>query len=114
MKRLLLAAIVAMAASEPAWAQSSTATGTGVGVAGSTSSSQSISGQGGTGIGVGVGGNPSATISSSSVPGRSDDQERTERFLTGPRGGRARNVPRVGFRRRIVRRDRNQLRHHGP
>ena len=33
MKRLLLAAIVAMAASGPAWAQSSTATGTGVGIA---------------------------------------------------------------------------------
>jgi len=45
MKPLLLAAIVAMAASEPAWAQSSTATGTGVGVA--TSGSQAISGQGG-------------------------------------------------------------------
>jgi hypothetical protein len=67
MKRLMLAAIVTMAASEPAWAQSSTATGMGVGVARSTSSSQSISGQGGTGIG--VGGNPSATmISNSSVP----------------------------------------------
>ena len=46
MKRLLLTAIVAMAASVPAWAQSTT--GTGVGVAGSTSRSQSISGQGGT------------------------------------------------------------------
>jgi hypothetical protein len=58
MKRLLLAAIVAMAASGPAWAQSSTATGTGVGIARSTSSSQAISGQGGT-----------ATITSnSSVP----------------------------------------------
>lgn len=45
MNRLLLAAIVAMAASGPAWAQSSTATGTGVGIAKSTS--QSISGQGG-------------------------------------------------------------------
>lgn len=71
MKRLLLAAIIAMAASEPAWAQSSTATaaaaGTGVGLARSTSRSQAISGQGGTGIG--VGGNPSATINSnSSVP----------------------------------------------
>ena len=66
MKRLLLAAIVAMAASGPAWAQSST-TGTGVGIARSTSSSQAISGQGGTGIG--VGGNPSATIiSNSTVP----------------------------------------------
>lgn len=50
MKRQLLAAIVAMAATGPAWAQSTTAAGTGVGVAGSTSSSQSISGQGGTGI----------------------------------------------------------------
>jgi hypothetical protein len=69
MKRLLSAAIVAMAASGPAWAQSSTATasatGTGVGVARSTSSSQAISGQGG----IGIGGNPSATINSnSSVP----------------------------------------------
>ena len=50
MKRLLLAAIVAMAASGPAWAQSSTATGTGVGIARSTSRSQAISGQGGTGV----------------------------------------------------------------
>ena len=58
MKRLLPAAIIAMAASGPAWAQSSTATGTGVGVGKSTSTSQAISGQGG-----------SATISSnSSVP----------------------------------------------
>ena len=65
MKRLLLAAIVAMAASGPAWAQSSTATGTGVGVARSTSRSQAISGQGGTGVG--VGGNPSATITSNST-----------------------------------------------
>jgi hypothetical protein len=65
MKRLLSAAIVAMAASGPAWAQSSTATGTGVGVARSTSTSQAISGQGGTGIG--VGGNPSATITSNST-----------------------------------------------
>ena len=48
MKRLLLAAIVAMAASVPAWAQSST----GVGVARSTSRSQAISGQGGTGVGL--------------------------------------------------------------
>ena len=48
MKRLVLAAIVAMAASEPAWAQSST--GTGLGVARSTSNSQAISGQGGTGL----------------------------------------------------------------
>lgn len=65
MKPLLLAAIVAMAASGPAWAQSSTATGTGVGVARSTSGSQAISGQGGTGVG--VGGNPSATITSNST-----------------------------------------------
>ena len=43
MKRLLSAAIVAMAASGPAWASSSTATGTGV--ARSTSGSQAISGQ---------------------------------------------------------------------
>ena len=58
MKPLLLAAIVAMAPSGPAWAQSSTATGTGVGIAKSTSGSQAISGQGG-----------SATITSnSSVP----------------------------------------------
>jgi hypothetical protein len=52
-----------MAASGPAWAQSST--GTGVGVAKSTSTSQAISGQGGTGVG--VGGNPSATITSNST-----------------------------------------------
>jgi hypothetical protein len=69
MKRLLSAAIIAMAASEPAWAQSSTATatanGTSVGIGRSTA--QAISGQGGTGIG--VGGNPTATITSnSSVP----------------------------------------------
>ncbi len=56
MKPLLLAAIVAMAASGPAWAQSSTATGTGVGFARSTSGSQAISGQGG-----------SATITSNST-----------------------------------------------
>src|SRR3954454_8063455 len=67
MKRLLLAAIVSMAASGSVWAQSSTTTGTGVGIGRSTSSSQAISGQGGTGIG--VGGNPSASITSnSSVP----------------------------------------------
>jgi hypothetical protein len=58
MKRLLLAAIVAMAASGPAWAQSSTATGTGQ----STSSSQAISGQGGTGVSV------AAITSNSTVP----------------------------------------------
>ena len=74
MKRLLLAAIVAMAASGPAWAQSSTTTGTGVGVARSTSSSQAISGQGGTGI-VGYSGNTTITSNSPaeqtvrSVPG---------------------------------------------
>jgi hypothetical protein len=45
MERLLLAAIVVMAASGPAWSQSST--GSGVGIARSTSSSQAISGQGG-------------------------------------------------------------------
>ena len=56
MKRLLLAAIVAMSASGPARAQSST--GTGVGIAGSTSTSQAISGQGGT----------AAITSNSSVP----------------------------------------------
>ena len=60
MKRLVLAAIVAMAASEPAWAQSST--GTGFGVARSTSNSQAISGQGGTGVGV------AAITTNSTVP----------------------------------------------
>jgi hypothetical protein len=45
MKRLLSAAIIAMAASGPAWAQSSPATGTGIGVAKSTSTSQATSGQ---------------------------------------------------------------------
>jgi hypothetical protein len=66
MKRLLLAAIIAMATSGPAWAQSSTASGMGVGVAGSTSMSQAISGQGGTGVGVVAPGGiaPSATINS--------------------------------------------------
>jgi hypothetical protein len=62
MKRLLLAAIVAMAASGPAWAQSSTTTGTGVGTARSTSNSQAISGQGGLGVGA------ATIISKSSVP----------------------------------------------
>ena len=62
MKRPWLAAIVAMAASGPAWAQSSTASGTGVGTARSTSTSQAISGQGGTGVGV------AAITTSSSVP----------------------------------------------
>ena len=60
MKRLLLAAIGAMAATTPAWAQSSAATGTGVGVSGSTSTAQAISGQGGVGI--------AAITSNSSVP----------------------------------------------
>jgi hypothetical protein len=45
MKWLLSAAIIAMAASEPAWAQSSTATS--AGIARSTSTSRAISGQGG-------------------------------------------------------------------
>jgi len=62
MKRLLSAAIIAMAASEPAWAQSSTASGTGVGTARSTSSSQAVSGQGGTGVGV------AAITTNSTVP----------------------------------------------
>ena len=62
MKRLLLAAIVAMAVSGHAWAQSSTMTGTGKGVATSTSSSQAISGQGGTGVGV------AAITTNSTVP----------------------------------------------
>jgi hypothetical protein len=60
MTRLLLAAIVTMAATGPAWAQSSTSAGTGVGVSRSTSSSQAISGQGGTGI--------AAITSNSTVP----------------------------------------------
>ena len=64
MKRLLLAAIVAMAASGPAWAQSSTATGTGVGVARSTSRSQAISGQGGAGGGYAGNLAPTAMINS--------------------------------------------------
>ena len=62
MKRPWLAAIIAMAASEPAWAQSSTASGTAVGTAKSTSSSQAVSGQGGTGVGV------AAITTNSSVP----------------------------------------------
>ena len=62
MKRLLLAAIIAMAVSGRAWAQSSMTTGTGIGVAGSTSSSQAVSGQGGTGVGV------AAITSNSTVP----------------------------------------------
>jgi hypothetical protein len=61
MKRLLSAAIIAMAASGPAWAQSST-TGTGIGVGRSTSNSQAISGQGGTGVGV------AAITTNSNVP----------------------------------------------
>jgi hypothetical protein len=76
MKRLFLAAIIAMAASEPAWAQSSSATGLGIGR--STSRSQAISGQGGTGIG--IGGNPSASIISNS---------------TAPADQTVRNVPSV-------------------
>src|ERR1700712_2706234 len=56
MERLLLAAIVVMAASGPASAQSST--GSGVGIARSTSSSQAILGQGGS----------AKIISNSSVP----------------------------------------------
>jgi hypothetical protein len=80
MKRLLSAAIVAMAASEPVWAQSSTATGTGLGVAKSTS--QAISGQGGTGIG--IGGNPSATINSNStVPANQSVQNVPSVFAPG-------------------------------
>jgi hypothetical protein len=62
MKRLLLAAIVAMAASGPACPQSSTTTGTGVGIGSSTSSSQAMSGQGGTGVGV------AAITTNSTVP----------------------------------------------
>ncbi len=62
MKRLLLAAIATMAASGPAWAQSSMTRGTGIGVAGSTSSSQAVSGQGGTGVGV------AAITTNSTVP----------------------------------------------
>jgi hypothetical protein len=63
MKRLLRAAIIAMASSSSAWAQSSnTAAGSGVGVAKSTANSQAISGQGGTGVGV------AAITTSSSVP----------------------------------------------
>lgn len=58
MTRLLLAAIVTMAATGPSWAQSSTAAGTGVGVSRSASSSQAVSGQGGAGI---------ATITSNST-----------------------------------------------
>lgn len=56
MQRLLLAAIIAMAAGCPAWAQSST--GSGVGIGRSTSNSQAISGQGGS----------ARIISNSSVP----------------------------------------------
>jgi hypothetical protein len=60
MKWPWLAAIIAMAASAPAWAQSTS--GTGVGIAGSTSSSQAVSGQGGTGVGV------AAITTNSTVP----------------------------------------------
>ena len=62
MKRLLLAAVVAMAASGPACPQSSTTTGMGVGIGSSTSSSQAMSGQGGTGVGV------AAITTNSTVP----------------------------------------------
>ena len=62
MKRPWLAAIIAMAASGPAWAQSSTASGSGVSNATSTSSSQATSGQGGTGVGV------AAITTNSTVP----------------------------------------------
>jgi hypothetical protein len=62
MKWLLLAAIFVMAASELAWAQSSTTTGMGLGVARSTSNSQAISGQGGTGVGL------AAITTNSTVP----------------------------------------------
>ena len=106
MKRQLLAAIVAMAATAPAWAQSSAATGTGVGVAGSTSTSQAISGQGGVGI--------AAITSNSSVPDKQTIKNVPSVFAPGLSAAAARDVPRVGFRRRRVRRDRNQLRHHGP
>ena len=75
MKRQLLAAIVAMAATGPAWAQSSTSTGTGVGVSGSTSSSQSISGQGGTGV--------ASITSSSSVPANQTIKNVPSVFLPG-------------------------------
>jgi hypothetical protein len=60
MKWPWLAAIIAMAASGPAWAQSSTASGTGT--ASSTSNSQAVSGQGGTGVGV------AAITTNSTVP----------------------------------------------
>jgi hypothetical protein len=60
MKWPWLAAIIAMAASAPAWAQSTS--GTGVGIAGSTSNSQAVSGQGGTGVGV------AAITTNSTVP----------------------------------------------
>lgn len=62
MKWPWLAAIIAMAASGPAWAQSSTTSGTGVGIAGSTSNSQAVSGQGGTGVGL------AAITTNSTVP----------------------------------------------
>jgi hypothetical protein len=62
MKRPWLAAIIAMAASAPAWAQSSTSSGSGVGNAASTSNSQATSGQGGTGVGV------AAITTNSNVP----------------------------------------------
>jgi hypothetical protein len=58
MKRLFPAAILAMAASAPAWAQSSTITGSGVGFSRSASTAQAVSGQGGT----------AKIVSNSSVP----------------------------------------------
>ncbi len=76
MKRPLLAAIVAMAASGPACAQSSTAAGTGVGVGTSTSNSQAISGQGGTGVGV------AAITTNSTVP--ADQTVRTVPGVVAP------------------------------
>src|SRR3954453_15305646 len=104
MKRLLLAAIVAMAASGRAWAQSSTTTGTGMGLATSTSSSQAISGQGGTGGGV------AAITTNSTVP--ADQTVKKVQSIGAPGRGRTRNLPRLGFRRRRICRDRIQLRHH--
>ena len=97
MKRLLLAAIGAMAATTPAWAQSSAATGTGVGVAGSTSTSQAISGK------AAWGSRRSPATAACPTNRRS---RRPERLCAGPVRGGARNVPRLGFRRRRVRLDR--------
>ena len=103
MKPLLLAAIVAMAASGPAWAQSSTATGAGR----HFQIHNDVAGD----LGAGRHGDDHQQQHRA---GRSDGQERTERFRTRLGRGRARNVPRVGFRRRRVCRDRTQLRHHDP